>query len=204
VVRFQQQGGQRFGAGHLIDVLRGKHTDKVTQYGHRALSTYGIGAELSEAQWRAVLRQLLATGSLRTESEYNTLALTDSARAVLRGEVPVRLRRPAAGAAAAPSGRRARDRGARGGDLAGMRSKSAPRPPDAAGLARFLALKAWRAGIAREHNLPAYVIFHDATLAEMAEQAPDSLVALERINGVGKKKLEAYGAELLQLLRNQP
>jgi ATP-dependent DNA helicase RecQ len=202
VVRFQQQGGQRFGAGHLIDVLRGKRTDKVAQYGHQSLSTFGVGADLSEAQWRAVLRQLLATGCLRTESEYSTLALTESARAVLRGEVPVRLRRPAA--AAAPGGRRTRNRGARGGDPAGTSGKVPPRPLDDAGLARFLALKAWRAGIAREHNLPAYVIFHDATLAEMAEQTPDSLAALERISGVGKKKLEAYGAGILQLLRNQP
>ena len=206
VVRFLQQGGQRFGAGHLIDVLRGKHTDKVTQFGHQDLSTFGIGADLGDTQWRGVLRQLLAMGCLRTESEYGTLSLTEQARAVLRGELPVRLRRPAE-KAAGPAGRRGRARGgadAAGGDLGGTvrgRNKSPPRPLNEAGLARFHALKAWRAATAREHNLPAYVIFHDATLAEMAEQAPDSLSALGRISGVGVKKLEAYGPELLRLLQ---
>jgi ATP-dependent DNA helicase RecQ len=191
VYRFHQQGGQRFGAGHLIDVLRGKHTDKVTQYDHRELSTFGIGADLSEAQWRGVLRQLLAIGCLRTESEYSTLMLTEQARAVLRGELPVRLRRPAEPAAR----KRSKTGTSRGG------TKPPPRPLDEAGLNRFHALKAWRAGIAREHNLPAYVVFHDATLAEMAEQIPDSLAALGRISGVGVKKLEAYGPELLRLLQ---
>jgi len=197
VFRFQQSGGQRFGAGHLIDVLRGKRTEKVTQFGHEALSTFGIGADLSEAQWRGVLRQLLAIGCLRTESEYSTLVLTEQARAVLRGELPVRLRRPAEPAA---RGARARGRSGVGATGAG-RAKAPPRPLDEAGLARFHALKAWRADVAREHNLPAYVVFHDATLAEMAESAPDSLAALGRISGVGVKKLEAYGPELLQLLQ---
>jgi ATP-dependent DNA helicase RecQ len=196
IYRFHQQGGQRFGAGHLIDVLRGKHTDKVTQFGHASLSTFGIGAELSEAQWRGVLRQLLAIGCLRTESEYNTLVLTEQARAVLRGEQSVRLRQPAV--SAVRGGSRARGRGATGSGTG--RAKAPPRPLDEAGLARFHALKAWRAGVAREHNLPAYVVFHDATLAEMARESPVSLAELAGINGVGTKKLEAYGDEILRVL----
>ena len=95
IYRFHQQGGQRFGAGHLIDVLRGKATDKVAQYGHAALSTFGVGADVSEAQWRSVLRQLVALGHLRAEGEWNTLELTPASRAVLRGEVQLLLRQPA-------------------------------------------------------------------------------------------------------------
>ena len=94
IYRFHQNRGQRFGAGHLIDVLRGKVTDKVSQYGHEQLSTFGIGADLSETQWRGVLRQLIALGHLRTEGEYNTLELTPSAREVLKGEVALLLRVP--------------------------------------------------------------------------------------------------------------
>ena len=187
IYRFHQHRGQRFGAGHLIDVLRGKTTDKVAQYGHAQLSTFGIGADLSETQWRAVLRQLIALGHLRTEGEYNTLELTASAREVLRGEVPLLLRQPS-------ETKRARTSRSRGKD------KPPPLPLDADGLERFAALKAWRAEIAREHNLPAYVVFHDATLAEMAQSQPDSLDALGHISGVGAKKLEAYGREILRVL----
>jgi ATP-dependent DNA helicase RecQ len=193
IYRFQQAGGPSFGTGHLIDVLRGKPTDKVAQFGHQRLSTFGIGAEVSEARWRAVLRQLIALGHLRTESEYQTLALTGSSRAVLRGEVPLLLRE----ATASPRGKSARTRGARG-DAAG---KPPPRPLDSAGLERFAALKAWRAEVARAHNLPAYVVFHDATLAEMADLRPDSLAALAEVSGVGARKLEAYGEQILGVLR---
>jgi ATP-dependent DNA helicase RecQ len=190
IYRFHQNHGQRFGAGHLIDVLRGKVTEKVTQYRHEGLSTFGIGADVSEAQWRTVLRQLIALGHLRTEGEYNTLELTPSAREVLRGEVQMLLRVPSE----APKRGRVAKTGRRGKDAA---------PPialDPIGLERYAALKAWRAGIAKEHNLPAYVVFHDATLAEMARSLPDSLDALGRISGVGAKKLEAYGREILRVL----
>ena len=192
VYRFAQHHGgpSRFGAGHLIDVLRGKSTDKVAQYGHAELSTFGIGADLGDAQWRAVLRQLIALGHLRTEGEFNTLELTPSARAVLRGDVQLLLRQPSETKRA-----RTRER-ARGKDGA----KAPPLPLDAAGLERFAALKAWRAEVAREHNLPAYVVFHDATLAEMAQSHPDTLDALAGISGVGAKKLEAYGREILRVL----
>ncbi len=194
VYRFHQQRGQRFGAVHLIDVLRGKRSEKVEQYGHHALSTFGIGGELGEAQWRAVLRQLIALGYLRTEGEYNTLELTSTAREVLRGEVRLLLREPSAAAGRKRSKKVATPRG---------KGKAPPVPLSAAGLARFAALKAWRAEIAREHNLPAYIVFNDATLAEMAQAAPDSLAALARINGVGAKKLEAYGRQILRLLDNR-
>ncbi|MFN7549825.1 MAG: RecQ family ATP-dependent DNA helicase [Pseudomonadota bacterium] len=194
VYRFWQAGGQRYGAVHLIDVLRGKATDKSRQHGHEELSTWGIGADLAEAEWRAVLRQLLAAGHLRAEGEYGVLVLADSARAVLRGEQRVTLRRPVE---RVPRARKPA-RGGRGGALpAGL-------PLDAAAGGRFAALKAWRAEVARAHNLPAYVVFHDATLAEMARQRPTSLDALAGIGGVGAKKLERYGAELLRLLREGP
>ncbi len=190
VYRFHQHGRQHYGAVHLIDVLRGKATDKVTQRGHERLSTFGIGSDLSEAQWRSVLRQLIALGHLQVEGEYSTLALADSARAVLRGEVQMLLRVPTAaprGTGRARTGRAARP-------------QVAAAPLDEAGLARFAALKAWRAEVAREHNLPAFVIFHDATLAQMARDDPRDLDALAGINGVGAKKLEAYGEAILGAL----
>jgi ATP-dependent DNA helicase RecQ len=195
IYRFRQHGShgfapRAFGTGHLIDVLRGKHSDKVAQYRHDQLSTFALGADLSEAQWRRVLRQLVAMGAVRTEGEFSTLELTDAARAVLKGEVPVVLRE-------APEPSRARRRGTRG---SADKVPAAASTLDAAGQARFAALKAWRAEVAREHNLPAYVVFHDATLAEMAREHPDSLEALSHVTGVGAKKLEAYGQEILRVL----
>ena len=191
VLRFHQHGGQRFGAGHLIDVLRGKSTDKVAQHGHARLSTFGIGADLGEQQWRAVLRQLIALGHLRSEGEYNTLEPTPSARAVLRGEQTLLLR--VASATPATSRRKA------GGTSRGTR-RTAPPDLDAAALARFEALKAWRTEVARAHNLPPYVVFHDATLAEMARTAPATVDELAQISGVGAMKLERYGADVLRVL----
>ncbi len=192
IYRFQQAGGPSFGAGHLIDVLRGKTTEKVAQFGHERLSTFGIGAAVSEVQWRAVLRQLIALGHLRSESEYSTLALTESSREVLKGEITLLLREASAPAGRGKSGK---SRGGKGGA-----AKPPPRPLDAPALERFAALKAWRAGVAKEHNLPAYVVFHDATLAEMADLRPDSLDALAEISGVGARKLDAYGEQILRVL----
>jgi len=190
VYRVQQQSGISFGAGHIMDILRGKRTEKVVQHGHDELSTFGLGAEFSEAQLRGVLRQLIAVGALQVDAEaYNTLKLLPSARPILRGEQALRLR--AASAAAPPRER-------------GRRARSATPPPavaelDAAGQARFAALKAWRAEVAREHNLPAYVIFHDATLAAIAARAPAAPVELEGISGLGATKLERYGEEVLRV-----
>ena len=194
IYRFHHQSGIGFGAGHLIDVLRGKVSDKVTQHGHQRLSTFAIGADLDEARWRGVLRQLVALGHVVPEGEYNTLALTDTARTVLKGEVPIVLRLPRA---AAPRVRVRKER-----------SATPARAPAAAELdtsaqARFAALKAWRAEVAREHNLPAYVVFHDAALAAMAREQPASLGELAGISGVGAKKLEAYGREILRVLGGQ-
>jgi ATP-dependent DNA helicase RecQ len=187
IYRFAQHGGPRsFGAAHLIDVLRGKASDKVRQYAHERLSTFGVGADLSEQQWRSVLRQLVALGHVRAEGEWNTLTLMPSARAVLRGEEQMLLRVPA------ESTRRSRS-SRRGASAAAL---------DAGGQRHFAALKAWRSEVAREHGLPAYVIFHDATLAEMARRAPTSLSELAQVSGVGAKKLEAYGPEILRVLQS--
>ena len=192
IYRFQHSSGISFGAGHLIDVLRGKVTDKVNQHGHQRLSTFAIGADLDDGRWRGVLRQLVALGHVVPEGEYNTLALTDSARSVLKGEVPIVLRVPRA---AAP---RSRERKERSG--APARTPAAAAELDASAQARFAALKAWRAEVAREHNLPAYVVFHDTALATMAREQPGSLDELAGISGVGAKKLEAYGREILRVL----
>jgi ATP-dependent DNA helicase RecQ len=193
IYRVQQQSGISFGAGHVMDILRGKKTDKVAQFGHERLTTFGIGAEFSEAQLRGVLRQLIATGALAVDGQaFNTLKLTDGSRAVLKGETAVQLRE----SVSAPAEARRRK----------STAKSASAPAVAAGLtdsgqARFNALKAWRAEVARSHNLPAYVIFHDATLAAIAALAPRSLGDLQGISGLGAKKLEAYGEEVLRVLR---
>ena len=192
IYRFWQHGQQRFGAGHLIDVLRGKRTDKVEQHGHHALSTFGIGADLSENQWRAVLRQLVAMGHVVAEGEFNTLVLADSARAVLKGEVQLILRE----AADAPK----RTKTARAASSSGGKAAGAAKDLVGEALIRFQSLKAWRSEVAREHNLPAYIVFNDATLAEMARVAPQTLGDLSGISGVGAKKLEAYGAEILAVL----
>ena len=198
IYRFHQQSGFGFGAGHLIDVLRGKVTDKVTQRKHQALSTFGIGADITEQAWRGVLRQLVALGHIHSVGEYGTLELSDSARAVLRGGVPILLRVPAEAPADGRAGRGGR--GSRGSTSSSRAAKPPPLPLDEAGLQRFAALKAWRAEVAREHKLPPYVVFHDAALAEMAREAPDSLDALAGISGVGAKKLDAYGSEILRVL----
>ncbi len=194
IYRFRQHGGRSFGAGHLIDVLRGKTTDKVVQHGHATLSTFGIGADVSEAQWRGVLRQLIALGHVCTEGDYATLTLTETARNVLRGEVPVRLRIAADRAAGSTRSRRRSGTAAAG--------KPLPLPLGAAATARFALLRAWRSEVAKQHDLPAYVVFHDATLAEIAREAPATLAALATISGVGARKLEAYGDDILRVLRS--
>ncbi|MDO9004231.1 MAG: DNA helicase RecQ [Aquabacterium sp.] len=194
IYRFWQHGQQRFGAGHLIDVLRGKRTDKVEQHGHHSLSTFGIGADLSENQWRAVLRQLVAMGHVVAEGEFNTLVLADSARAVLKGEVQLILRE------AADAPKRAKTSRTSSSSSSGKSAAGAPKDLVGEALIRFQSLKAWRSEVAREHNLPAYIVFNDATLAEMARIAPQTLGELSGISGVGAKKLQAYGAEILAVL----
>ena len=189
VFRVQQASQVAFGAGHIMDIVRGKSTDKVAQYGHQQLSTWGIGRDYSEAQLRGVLRQLIAIGALHVDAQaYNTLRLLDAARPILKGDQPVRLRAASASTTARRTERR----------------RGAPPPAaadlDTAGQARFAALKAWRAEVAREHNLPAFVIFHDATLAAIAAAAPTALSGLEGISGIGAAKLDKYGPEVLRAL----
>ena len=195
IYRVHQSSGIGFGTGHIMDVLRGKKTEKVEQFGHDKISTFGIGAEFTEPQLRAVLRQLLATGAvglnkvmLDSGHSFDTLCLSDGSRAVLRGEVAVQLRESVA---SAPRERK-------------RRTPAGTLPPAAANLdqdaqVRFINLKAWRAEVAREHGLPAYVIFHDATLAAIAQLQPRTLADLQGISGMGAKKLEAYGADVLRV-----
>ncbi len=198
IYRVQQASGISFGAGHIIDILRGKTTDKMAQFAHHSLSTFGIGAEISEQQYKALLRQLIALGAVSVDAEhFNTLKLEPSAKGYLKGEYKVMLRE-----AAPEMARKAKS---------SMRSDGKPKTKTPETLAaldfsaqqRFAALKAWRAEVAREHALPAYVIFHDATLLAMATAAPQTLQELSGISGLGAKKLEAYGGEVLRLLRDE-
>ncbi|MBX6319721.1 DNA helicase RecQ [Pigmentiphaga sp.] len=187
VYRLWKERGQRFGAGHVIDILRGKRTERVTQHRHDELSVFGVGADLSEKEWRSVLRQLIALNLLTVDHDaYGTLALTEGSRAVLKGERVLMLRRETAKPSRSREGARAR--------------AAATLPPEAESL--FTALRAWRAEVARSHGVPAYVIFHDATLREIALARPSSLEALGEISGVGARKLEAYGEEILERVRN--
>jgi ATP-dependent DNA helicase RecQ len=189
IYRVQQMSGISFGAGHIMDILRGKTTDKVTQFGHQSLSTFGVGAGLSEVQLRGVLRQLIAIGVVAVDSQaFNTLQLTEGSRAVLKGEVRIQLRE----SLSTPADRKAK--------RSPTATPKAALALDEAAQARFVSLKAWRAEVAREHNLPAYVIFHDATLAAIAERAPQTLDDLQGISGIGAKKMEAYAQEVLRVV----
>ena len=177
--------GQRFGAGHVIDVLLGRATDKVNQWRHGALSTFGVGAELSDQEWRGVARQLVASGLLEVDhGAYGALKLTEASRAVLKGEREVALRKQVPRAPARKKKQRLVPAGAPAGAESGLLER----------------LRAWRADTARAHGGPAYVIFHDATLRDIAHARPASLEALRAISGVGARKLEVYGAEVLEVV----
>ncbi|MBK7205310.1 MAG: DNA helicase RecQ [Thermomonas sp.] len=183
--------GQRFGAAHMIDVLRGADTAKVRQFGHQSVSTYGIGGDLDARQWRGVFRQLVGNGLLEADIEgHGALRLTAAATPLLRGERRLQLR-------AEPPARERRRKG--GGKTVPTTVPAIDLPADAA--ARFAVLREWRAGIAREQNVPAYVIFHDATLRAIALEPPRDLDALSGIGGVGVGKLERYGDEVLGVLQ---
>ena len=180
--------GQRFGATHLIDVLRGGEGERIQQFGHDKLSTYGIGKDLDAKSWRGVFRQLVATGLLEVDTEaFGGLRLTDSSRAVLTGKQTVVLRKELPGKKA-----RERDRGPRTGV-----------PVQPQDLSLFGALRDLRALLAREQNVPAYVIFHDSTLRNIAEQRPESLGELAQVGGIGGTKLERYGPQVLETIRAQ-
>jgi ATP-dependent DNA helicase RecQ len=185
--------GQRFGAAHLMDVVRGKLTDKVKQFNHESLNVFGKGASFSEAQLRSTLRQLVALEFVWVDAEaYNGLKLHDSARAVLKGERRVLLRE-----AAEKEPKAARSR------KTAIATKSiANEAMDTLSTSIFTNLKAWRAAVATEHNIPAYIIFHDSTLRAIALARPASLGELAGVSGIGAKKLDAYGEELLRAVRN--
>jgi ATP-dependent DNA helicase RecQ len=199
IYRVQQTSGITFGAGHIMDILRGKATEKVAQHGHTGISTFGIGAAFSEQQLRGVLRQLIAINAVSVDAQaFNTLKLTEGSRAVLKGEVAVQLRASVSAAVAAGGERSRRGKGGKSG-AAGAKAR-APVPLDEAAQLRYESLRVWRAEVARSHNLPAYVIFHDATLAQIAQRAPGSLDDLQGISGIGARKLEAYGDEVLRVV----
>ncbi|WP_411084946.1 DNA helicase RecQ [Streptomyces sp. 061-3] len=192
VVRLKRERGQKFGAGQIIDILLGRKTAKIIQFDHDQLSVFGIGEELSEAEWRGVVRQLLAQGLLEVEGEYGTLVLTEQSASVLGREREVWLRKEAPKPAS--------------------RSSKGERSPKAAAVAElapeavpvFEALRAWRGAQAKEQGVPAYVIFHDATLREIASVRPGSLTDLGTISGLGEKKLATYGEGVLEVITGLP
>lgn len=184
VLRLARERGQKFGVGQVVDILLGKKTAKVEQFGHDSLTVYGIGTELSNGEWHGVVRQLLARGLLAVEPAYGALVLTDASATVLRGQQEVLLRRDIAPGKAARSASKTRT--------------AVELPPEAAPV--FERLRAWRAATAKEQGVPAYVIFHDATLREIATRAPTSLAELGAVSGVGENKLAKYGPQVLETL----
>ncbi|GAA2489630.1 DNA helicase RecQ [Streptomyces gobitricini] len=187
VVRLKRERNQKFGAGQIIDILLGRKTAKVIQFDHDALSVFGIGAELNESQWRGVVRQLLAQGLLAVEGDYGTLVLTDTSADVLGGRREVLLRsEPERPARAGRSG------------AAAKRAAVADLPEEAQPV--FERLRAWRAATAKEQGVPAYVIFHDATLREIAAAPPTTIEELGGVSGVGENKLAKYGEAVLAAL----
>ncbi|NBE85043.1 DNA helicase RecQ [Micromonospora rubida] len=187
VLRLHRERNQKFGAGQCIDILLGRRTEKVTQHRHDTLTVFGIGEELSEAEWRGVVRQLLAQGLLAVEGDYGTLVLTDTSAEVLGRRRPVPMRREAARPA------RTRSSKTRPGVAAVVELSPAAEPV-------FERLRAWRAATAKEQGVPAYVVFHDATLRQIAAEPPSTLADLARFSGVGEAKLARYGEQLLAAL----
>jgi len=187
IYRFQQSSGMAFGSGHLIDVLRGKTTDRVTQYQHDKLSTFGIGADMSDVQWRALLRQLVASGAVVVDAGmYKTLQLGEPARALLRDQAQVWQRVASTSASKGAASR--------------TTNKTDDTDLDVHAQPVFTALKAWRAEVARSHDLPAYVIFNNNTLKALAQLRPSDADELVGVPGIGSKKLEAYGDQVLRVI----
>jgi ATP-dependent DNA helicase RecQ len=185
--------GQRFGAMHLIDILIGRMTERVKQFGHDRLSVFGIGRDLNEKQWRAALRQLVAMGHLRPDSDaFGALKLTETARGVLKGDTEVMLREQTAG-----SGNRASRSKSRRGDLAPLPTGQ----PGTGNPVLVAALRTWRSEVARRRGFPAYVVLHDSTIDGIAIARPTTLEQLRGVAGIGDKKLEHYGEELIAMVR---
>ena len=186
IVRLQRERNQRFGAGHLIDIQLGKTTPRTTQYGHDELSTWGLGKDLSEQEWRGVVRQLLAQGLLGTNADgYGTLVITDSSADVLSGARRVSLRKEQERVAKVKKSKVALDLPEESADL-------------------FEQLRAWRAAEARNQGVPAYIVFGDATLRGIAISKPTSIADLGTISGIGEKKLKQYGTALLEVVFGVP
>jgi ATP-dependent DNA helicase RecQ len=204
VVRLGRLRGPSFGAGQPIDILLGKKTPRVLSYGHDKLPVFGIGGELRDAEWRGVVRQLLASGLLAVKGDHGTLALTELSGQVLRGERQVPLRRdaPRPVAAAGSAGASPTRGGGRSRRAAGPTAEGGPAAVELAPEAEavFERLRAWRTGVAKELGMPPYVIFHDSTLRHIAAAPPTTLAALALVNGVGETKLAKYGQQILDIL----
>jgi ATP-dependent DNA helicase RecQ len=198
VVRLKRERGQKFGAGQVIDILLGKQTPKVSQHRHDSLSVFGVGKDLTDTQWRAVVRQLLAQGVLAVEGDYGTLVCTPASDEVLYRGRQVRLRHDPPRAARPKPAKAARAAGDRAPGDTAAGAVSVELPESAAAV--FEQLRAWRAAAAKEQGMPAYVIFHDATLRQIAVQLPSTLDELATVNGVGESKLARYGQQILDLL----
>ncbi|MBB5404006.1 ATP-dependent DNA helicase RecQ [Paraburkholderia youngii] len=189
VFRAQRASGFHFGAGHLIDILRGTRSEKILQRGHEKLTTFGIGAALGEPEWRAIFRQLVAFGYLTVDHEgFGSLVLTEASKPVLKGEQKVTMRRYVK-----PT--RTRQSAGRTSERADPTIGMGPRER-----ARWERLRMWRTETAKSDGVPAYVIFHDATLAEIARLGPDSIEDLRGIPGMGARKLDRFGYELLNVV----
>jgi ATP-dependent DNA helicase RecQ len=203
IARCESATGFSFGAQHIIDILRGNRTAKVEQFRHERLSTFGIGADLEVAQWRSVLRQLVMLRLVQVDTDrYSVLRLTSACREVLRGERTIRLRR-ASERRAIRSGRGAIDRTRVTGAQAVrvLSESSGALADDATHTGLFETLRNWRRQVAREHGVPAYTVFHDSTLEEIARRRPGSTEELSEVSGVGAIKLERYGAAVLDLVQ---
>ena len=183
IVRLQRERNQKFGAGQIVDILLGRSTARITQNDHTSLSTFGIGTELSDQEWRGIVRQLLAQGLLAVQGEYGTLVVTETSTTVLAGQRPVMLRREPERAARPAKSRR--------GPVVELPAGAAP---------VFERLRVWRAAESKEQGVPAYVIFHDATLREIATGTPTTLAELGTMSGVGENKLAKYGESILEVL----
>ena len=193
VLRLQRERNQKFGAGQSIDILLGKKTEKVVAHRHDSLTVFGIGAELRDSEWRGVVRQLLAQGLLAVEGDYGTLVLTEASGSVLSKQRQVMLRRePEKAPSAAKTAKTAKAAKSRGAIAA------VELPPQAVGV--FERLRTWRAATAKEQGVPAYVIFHDATLRQIASESPSTLDELSTVSGVGENKLAKFGQQILDTL----
>jgi ATP-dependent DNA helicase RecQ len=209
IARCHSATGFSFGAQHVIDILRGHRTVKVEQFRHDRLSTFGIGTDLEVTQWRSVLRQLVMLRLVEVDTDrYSVLRLTSASREVLRGERTIRLRRAVDGRAVRPVSRRGADDGrvtaqaARAlSDSSGVAASDDTQASGNTHLALFEALRLWRRQVAQEHGVPAYTVFHDSTLQEIARRRPGSTEELRAVSGVGAIKLERYGPAVLDLVQ---